>query len=383
MKIYFDPKTPEVTAKTTEKSVEKLTEKSLDAIKDNFSKNFKENPEKMWKIIEKNLPLPPSKAEKKLLDLKEKNPPATAKDILAALEKISQEKREILLKELTGEDTKLDKKEDGEKKEKSEESVEKITATTTHAEFLNIPFNNRLPAITKPPVYVDEIKIGTQIVLNFDYDGDGKQDRSDLYYNTTAGEVLPDMVMTVKSNGVEYKRKNLKGEFFDKNNARLIIRHQTLLKVSKLWSEEELEKQRKQNEKLVKEFQEKNTDASEYIVKQAIDRGIDPNFALLAFGKKYGKDLTKAQEIEIENAFTEFDRVAGKTGFSRDQKDGKHSAKLSFAVLKKFGESENTIEKKLKDYGFSEEEIKGAREEHKKKEANISFNAEADFSLAE
>ncbi|MBS9783773.1 transglycosylase SLT domain-containing protein [Candidatus Gracilibacteria bacterium] len=343
---------------------EKSTEQSLDTIKENFSKNFKENPEKMWKIIEKNLPLPPSKAEKKLLDLKEKNPPATAKDILAALEKISQEKREILLKELTGEDTKLDKKEDGEKKEKSteKESVEKITKTTTNAEFLNIPFNNRLPAITKPPIRTDEIEVETKIVLNFDYDGDGKQDKSDLYYKTTAGQILPDTVMAVKVNGDEYERKNLKGEFFDKNGRRLIIGHQTLLKVSKLWSKEELENKQKQNEKLVKEFEKKHEDASEYIIKQAIDRGIDPNFALLAFGKKYGKNLTKAQEIEIENAFTEFDRVSGKTGFSRDQKDGKHSAKLSFAVLKKFGESENAIETKLKDYGFSEEEIKGARE---------------------
>ncbi|PID83793.1 hypothetical protein CSB09_04375, partial [Candidatus Gracilibacteria bacterium] len=322
---------------------------------------FRENPDIVWEVIKKNLPKPQTKAEKGLIALADKEPSATAADILKALEKISAEKRKKLMEELATV-SKI------EKAEKSKHEIPKITAKTTHTEFLNIPFDNRLPAITKPPIYSEDVKAGTQITLNFDYDGDGKQDKSELYRKTTAGQILPENVMVVKANNTEYTRKNIKGEFFDENGRRLTIHHNTQLLISEFWTDKKVADKKKQNKKRVQEFVKKHTHVNEAVVKEAIARGIDPNLALLAFSVK----STSPQSLE--DAFTEFDRVAGRTGLSRQRsKDGKHSADLSWLVLKSF-HSNQKAEEYMEEYGFDLSQIQSVIK--KNKILNLSFGIE-------
>lgn len=64
--------------------------------------------------------------------------------------------------------------------------------TLKNKDFLEIPFMQRLQYITEPKVDANDIvrKKVSSISFFFDHDGNGKDD-GDLYYKTTAGQVIP------------------------------------------------------------------------------------------------------------------------------------------------------------------------------------------------
>ncbi|MDP2091311.1 MAG: N-acetylmuramidase domain-containing protein [Candidatus Gracilibacteria bacterium] len=226
--------------------------------------------------------------------------------------------------------------------------------TISNKEFLKIPSEQRLQHITKGNVLTEKVASGEVKDLEFTFKFDGKFNK-DLYLETTAGQVLPKEVGVVTMGGKTYTRTNVGGEFFTPENTRLIIRDTTKIEIGKLRTSEDLANISKQNQEKSKLYIESNPNANMDIVNNAISRGIDPKFAIIAFsGLIEGKDKDEANII-LEDAFTEFDRQRGKVEASNEMVNGKYDENLSIGLIKHF--NKDTWKEKSEQYGYKKEEL--------------------------
>ena len=195
--------------------------------------------------------------------------------------------------------------------ERKELSNEKL-ATISNKEFLRLSPEKRLIHITKNNIASEKVSSGEIKSLEFTFTFDWKFNK-ELYLKTTAGQVLPNEVREVQSEGITYSRTWLKWEFFAGGGRRLVIHEWTKIDNIKVWTQEEMKKLETELEKKTNEFIENNpwTEIYRYIVSEAFKRDIDPKFAVLAFWEKV-KNLPIVsidRKPLIEDMFTEYDRV--------------------------------------------------------------------------
>lgn len=226
--------------------------------------------------------------------------------------------------------------------------------TITNFEFLGLPEDERLQYVTEEGVdYKNVASWDTkEITFFFDQDWNGKDD-TDLYRMTTIGQVLWKEVSSVKSWGEVYTREWIDWEFFNWNN-RLVIHTGTQVSIENLRTPEELNTLQ---EWLNKDFEKYKDSPNADIVKEALERWIEPEFALLAFSEALEWIEGSSRKIKIEEMFTQFDRV-------RDNipdwdwklsRDGKYPEELVIKLLKEYN---NNWELKANEYWINNEKIK-------------------------
>ena len=220
------------------------------------------------------------------------------------------------------------------KAERDELSSEKM-ATITNKEFLRVWFERRLKHITSPKIDFDKVASWEQKEINFTFTFDWKFNR-ELYMNTTAWQVLPKEVNVVKIWGETFSRTWLKWEFFSSKWERLIIKDWTKIEIPWVRDKSLIEKQEKENASSLSNFLAENPNADKLIVKEAIERGIDPKFALIAFKDKYDKAPDWEKESELEDMMTYFDKYRWYYWDTAELKDWRYLNKLAVWVIKKF-----------------------------------------------
>ncbi len=195
--------------------------------------------------------------------------------------------------------------------------------------------NERLDKITKPPKDAKDVKSWDDIRFTFTFENKLNEN---LYLKTTAWQVLPSEVKEVESWWKKYSRTSLEWEFFTKDNERLIIHENTLIHIGELRSKgnnsrlistgeegktyeddkDSVEYLEKANLEKITEYLKNNPNSDSRIVSGAINRWIDPKFAIITFSDLI-KGETDAQKIDVilEDAFTEFDRSRWKVEASK------------------------------------------------------------------
>ena len=142
------------------------------------------------------------------------------------------------------------------------------------------------------------------------------------------------------------------------------IVHNSIVTISSLRNEKEMQEISKQNDNIAREYLEKNKDKSpnQLIVTEAIKRWIDIDFAILAFSDLAKKYQNKEFETALENAFTEFDRIVWSFEFSREMKNWKYIDELALYVL--VSSCSNNWKDKAKEYWISSQSIEKANEDY-------------------
>ncbi len=205
---------------------------------------------------------------------------------------------------------------DNSKKEQKELSTEKLQ-TIKNLEFLKIAPKNRLQYITKNNIKSEDLLKKNLRISNIEFTFTFNWEfNKDLYLKTTAWQVLPEEIIEVTSKWIIYKRHWLKGEFFSDEGKRLLIHEGTKIENIKLREIEEINKLKKEINKKKDTFLSENPNLEKFqdIVLEAYSRGIDPNFAIEAFGKYLNKYSIISQErkVLLEDMFTEYDRIKGR-----------------------------------------------------------------------
>jgi len=184
----------------------------------------------------------------------------------------------------------------------------------SNKEFLKLSPEQRLQYITVN--HIDSSSISSWEVKNleFTFTFDWKFNKN-LYLKTTAWQVLPEEVREVVSEWLTYKRDWLKWEFFADWGKRLIIREGTKIEDIKLWDKNEILQMKKEVIEKSSKFLKENPGTKQFedIVTWAIERNIDPKFAILAFWEQL-KDLpiiSEERKVLLEDMFTEYDRIKG------------------------------------------------------------------------
>jgi len=265
------------------------------------------------------------------------------------------------------------------KDERTKLSNEKLQSISNR-EFLSISKERRLENITKNNIKSEKISDWTEKKLQFTFTFEWKFNK-ELYLKTTAGQVLPEEVWIVKKDWKTYERNNLSWEFFTSGGRRLIIKEWTEIEIEKIRTLEEIKNLKEKNNTSIKSFKETKDykEGFDDIVSEAIKRGIEPKFAILAFGEKI-KDLqmmSTERVVLIEDMFTEFDRKKGK--ISPAFKNKKQAVEIS--ILKQFS---SDWEAKAKEFGIKEEVIKEINESDNKylnidKNIRIEWNWRLNF----
>lgn len=198
--------------------------------------------------------------------------------------------------------------------EKSKLSAEKLQ-TITNQEFLSLPREQRLQYVTKDNVDGNSVASWNVEKVEFNFTFDWKFNR-ELYQYTTAWQVLPREAGEIINGWEVYFRKTLDWEFFTPDNKRLIIHDGTNIKIWKLRTSDEIWKMTEENQKKIEEYLKNNPDSNKQILTEAINRWIDPKFALNIFWDLI-KWITDQKEIDykLEDAFTEFDRIRWRVGW--------------------------------------------------------------------
>lgn len=240
------------------------------------------------------------------------------------------------------------------------ETREKLK-TISSREFLKISEWERLKHITKASV--DSEKLSTWYVkeIEFSFSFDGKFNR-ELYLKTTAWQVLPKEVREVKVWTETYTRVGLKWEFFSPQNKRLTIHENTKLEVSKIGDTKEIEKQ---NDEVFSKYKVENKDNKELtennfddLLKQAIDRWIDPKIAMFVFWDsiKNMPILSIDRQVKLEELLTNYYRV--KARFPKwNWNILEESEEKNNFVLSLLKETNSNWKEKAKQYGIKDEEI--------------------------
>lgn len=240
------------------------------------------------------------------------------------------------------------------------ETREKLK-TISSREFLKIPEWERLKHITKTSIDSEKLSTWEVKEMEFSFSFDGKFNK-ELYLKTTAWQVLPKEVREVKVWNETYFRAWLKWEFFSSQNNRLTIHENTKLEVSKIGDTKEIEKQ---NNEVFSKYKVENKDNKELIennfddlLKQAIDKGIDPKFAMFLFWDSV-KDmpiLSIDRQVKLEELLTTYHRI--KNNFPNWNwnilEDTEERNNFVLALLK---ETNENWKEKAKQYWIKEEQI--------------------------
>lgn len=172
--------------------------------------------------------------------------------------------------------------------------------------FLKNSLTDRLRFVTIGNITADKITKGQvkEIEINFSYNG---RFNRQLYMQTTAGMILPDEVRSVRVNGEDYFRNTstLKGEFFDKDGKRLIIRDETKITTLDVVSSDEISKKFSSKVDLSKY----KTEEDKFIALESEKRGMPESVIISAFGDELAQVKNFADKKAIlEELFTEIDR---------------------------------------------------------------------------
>lgn len=213
----------------------------------------------------------------------------------------------------------------------SDEKMQNIT----HAEFLKYSPETRFQSVVRDMNgnKISSEKIITKeipdIKIELKFGADKINDQ--LGGNIMLGDILPKNISAVMSDGVEYTRKNLAGDFFDSKWRALKITHETSLNISWIRTQEEIkdiekknqEELKKANQKLGELLDAQPTDISpkdkqklEQVTQKWVESGYNKNFIMeliAAFFIWLGK-LEKTLDLGwSENWFAILDRkLAGK-----------------------------------------------------------------------
>ena len=206
--------------------------------------------------------------------------------------------------------------------------------TMNNAEFLQLPFSQRLQYINT--AYVDSRQIASGEIKNleFTFTFDGVYNK-ELFSRTTAGQVLPHEVSQVMSEWVLYTRTSLQWEFFSQNYTRLTIHEWTQLDILELRSTEHIKEQ-------IAEFESQAADIYEVwstrynIIVSALKSGISPIIAIDLFESQLDEISTEGQWAKLEDLITEFDRLRGGIWSETENGDGTYTDIFMIILLKQF-----------------------------------------------
>lgn len=240
-------------------------------------------------------------------------------------------------------------------KKELQEEIKPNLKIISNKEFLKIDFDERLKLLTEPKINSNDIRNWSVKTLKFTFTFDWVHNDK-LYLTTTAWQLLADEVGEVTSwdDNITYYRTWLKWEFFSEDNRRLVIHEWTELNNIKIRNLDDIKNSN--NNKYVNLV--KDTKYRNYpdILKNSIDRNIDPNLALIVFWEKL-KDksyISVDRLVLMEDIFTDIDRERWyySAGLS---KDGKYDKDFSLNLIRKY--TWNTWKNKSKEYWFSDIDI--------------------------
>ena len=222
-------------------------------------------------------------------------------------------------------------------------------ATISSRDFLKSDRNGRLASITQESIDGRNLnQVGSSMTFNFDFNG---AKNTELYLNTTAGQVLPPTVASVTLNGQEFIRDGLYGEFYARGGIRLIIDTGTSIIVSKVLTPEEIAAQ----EKAITETADKMGEYSKLAL-EAGRRNIDPDFAIIAFGDAWKNANEWEKDILLEQMLTDFGRVRWSHVLEETKwANGLYKTDFALALMVKYNAD---WEKKWELYWISTENIK-------------------------
>lgn len=223
--------------------------------------------------------------------------------------------------------------------------------TISNAEFLAAPDDQRLQYITKNNIDSDKIASWEIADVEFTFTFDGQYNQ-ELYLETTAGQVLPNEVWEVIVEGDAYVRTSIEGEFFNQEWKRLTIHEGTQVNISQLRSAEELQNLSNINSEKLSEYPDA---MNQTIALEALNRWIDPDFAILAYWDKMSELPSAQQKIYLEQEMTQFDRIAWIEQISKNLIDGKCPIEIWVIILRMH--HQDSWEEKAKLYWYTEDQI--------------------------
>ncbi len=176
--------------------------------------------------------------------------------------------------------------------------------TITNNEFLHVTKEARLRFVTVGNISSQAISEGNVKNIEFTFTYDGVFNR-DLYIRTTAGQVLPPEVREITAGSEVFIRSGIQGEFFTESGKRLKIHEGTQIDISKTATEEELVEMRESFEENLKEYEEIE---EKDMALAALEKGIDPKFALLMYGEDIKNLSGDIRNVTIEDKLTDIAR---------------------------------------------------------------------------
>lgn len=225
-----------------------------------------------------------------------------------------------------------------ESKSEREELSADVLKTITNKEFLKLSIDKRLKHITNPKVDYSQVASGEVKNMNFTFTFDGVFNK-EFYLKTTAGQILPPEVKEIKVWEEIYSRKWIAWEFFNAGNRRLIIQEWTKIDIPSLRTKEDVVKIEKENQASYETVIQNSPDSNKEIVKEAIKRWIEPNFANIVFKEIYEATPENDKKVVLEDMFSEFDRVRWEYGFSPELENWKYDSRLVIWFLKSFDQA--------------------------------------------
>lgn len=234
-----------------------------------------------------------------------------------------------------------------------------VLKTIDNKDFLKISKEVRLPHLTNPSIEYADLSYVNNLNFTFTFDWVFNKD---LYFQTTAWQLLPSYIKEVEVDWVVYSRskKALEWEFFSQDNERLVIREWTNAKILSRRTPAEIEEIEKSIELSMTNYSEKYKEDYELdIITESLKRWIDPELAILTFWeifKNFPKDMDeKTKNATIEDLFTDFDRIRWIKRSAINEQNWKYDSKLSLFVLFRFL-WDNFSEKAL-SYWVSQQDI--------------------------
>lgn len=251
----------------------------------------------------------------------------------------------------------------------------KALKTLENKDFLSIPFEKRLQYITANHTDTADVSSWKVKNLEFSFTFDWEFNR-ELYFKTTAWQVLPQEVWEVSLWGKVFSRAWLEWEFFSWNE-RLVIKEWTSIEIWKLRTQDEMEKAMTQNLNKTESFLANNPWVNREIVLEAYNRWIDPDFAVKTFSHLIEWVAKENIPQVLEDAFTEFDRYRWSYNISNELVDWKYSDRLALGLFMKFTPN---WEESAESYWISKQSIETAKsnwEVNMAMEANAIQNADS------